>query len=223
MRKKIILFFALLSIIACDAKDGIKNMKEEKDMIEAVKNNKLDIVQTMLDGGFDVETKDSKNRSLLMIATYAKNVEVAKLLVEANANVNVQDDMKNSPFLYAGAEGMLDLVKLYLDNGADFKIYNRYGGSALIPAAEKGHLEVVKLLVYTEGFPIDHVNNLGWTALMEAIVLGSGGKVHTDIVRVLVEARCDINIPDSKGVSALTHAKSRGFAEIVRILEDVSK
>lgn len=221
MRKILTLLFASLLFVNCDAKDKLE--EKDNDMITAVKNNKIEEVKSLIKEGHDVEAKDSQNRSLLMIATYANNVAMAKILVDAGANVNAQDNMKNSPFLYAGAEGMLELVNLYLGNGADFKVFNRYGGSALIPAAEKGHLEVVKILAYHKGFPIDHVNNLGWTALMEAVVLGTGGKVHTDIVRVLVEAGCDVNIPDSQGVSALTHAKKRGFVEIAKILEEASK
>lgn len=80
----------------------------------------------------------------------------------------------------------------------------------------------MKLLANIPDYPINHVNNLGWTALMEAIVLGSGGSVHTLIVQELVDAGVDINITDSDGVSALTHAKNRGFTDIVKILESVN-
>ena len=64
----------------------------------------------------------------------------------------------------------------------------------------------------------DHVNNLGWTALLEAVLLGDGGAVHTEIVRLLVEAGANPNIADREGVTPLGHAKRRGFAGMVRIL-----
>lgn len=35
---------------------------------------------------------------------------------------------------------------------------------------------------------IDHVNRLGWTALLEAIILGGGDRRHTQVVRLLVDA-----------------------------------
>jgi len=35
------------------------------------------------------------------------------------------------------------------------------------------------------------VNNLGWTALIESIVLGDGGERHTETLRLLVEAGAD--------------------------------
>ncbi len=66
---------------------------------------------------------------------------------------------------------------------------------------------------------MDHVNNLGWTALIESIVLGAGGKRHVATLRALVEARATVNLPDRNGASPLTLARSRGFTEMVKILE----
>ena len=100
----------------------------------------------------------------------------------------------------------------------DVKSVNRFGGTALIPACHRGHVEAVKVLL-TTAIDRDHVNYLGWTALMEAVVLGQGGANHTEIVRLLVEAGANVDVPDRDGVSALAHARRRGYGEIVRILE----
>ena len=40
---------------------------------------------------------------------------------------------------------------------------------------------------------MDHVNNLGWTALIEAVILGDGGARHTRIVAALIKAGADGN------------------------------
>ncbi|HUN03842.1 MAG TPA: ankyrin repeat domain-containing protein, partial [Niabella sp.] len=119
----------------------------------------------------------------------------------------------------AGATGQRNLVKLFLENGARFDVFNRYNGSALIPACERGHIETVKLLVNTKGYPIDHINRLGWTALLEAIILGDGSKKYQTIVQILKDGGANINIADNDGVTPLQHAKNRGFKEIVKILE----
>ena len=66
---------------------------------------------------------------------------------------------------------------------------------------------------------IDHVNDLGWTALLEAVILGDGGRAHTEIVRLLVEAGADVSIRDGEGVTALAHARAARYDEIVAILE----
>ena len=102
--------------------------------------------------------------------------------------------------------------------GADLKSTNRYGGTALIPAAHHGHPEAVKILLAT-AIDKDHVNKLGWTALLEAVILGDGGPTHTEIVRLLVEAGANVNLADREGVTPLQHARRRGFREMVRILE----
>lgn len=73
------------------------------------------------------------------------------------------------------------------------------------------------------GSPLDHVNNLGWTALIEAIVLGDGGPKHAAIVKLLVDAGANITIADRSGATPLMLARQRGFLEIVRILEDAKR
>ena len=97
-------------------------------------------------------------------------------------------------------------------------ITSPYAGTALIAAAHLGHVQIVRRLI-TAKAPLDHVNNLGWTALMEAIVLGDGGASHTATVEALVEAGADVNLPDRDGKTPLRHARTRGYAQIGRILE----
>jgi len=196
------------------------NTTIEDDLFQAVAANDIQAVKNILSAQpVNLEVKNSKGETPLMVATYKKYNAVALYLIEQGANVNTQDDSLNSPFLYAGAEGNLELVQKGLAHGADFTIFNRYNGTALIPAAEKGHLDVVKLLVHTPNFPIDHVNRLGWTALMEAIVLSNGGPVHVNIVQTLIEGGVDVNIPDHDGKTPLYHAKARKFTAMIQLLE----
>lgn len=196
----------------------ISNNDFTSPLISAVSKKDLKLVAEILRSKPDMEVKDNKGRTALMIATYNQDNLIAEMLIKAGANVNAQDSMLNSPFLYAGASGNLTILKLCLANGANFDIYNRYGGTALIPAAEKRHLEVVKVLSELPDYPIDHINNLGWTALLEAIILGPKGKAQVAIVKILVEAGCDVNIADKEGITPLQHAKNRGMDEIVNIL-----
>lgn len=188
-------------------------------IIEAVKNNQLAVVESELKKGANVNISDEQKSSLLLIATAANHLEMAKLLIRYKADVNQQNQSLDSPFLLAGANGQADLINLFLANGARFDIFNRYNGTALIPACERAHTAVVKILSNTKGFPIDHINRLGWTALMEAVVLGNGNKKYAEIVQLLVDAGCNVNIPDQNGVTALQHAKSRGYSEITAILQ----
>jgi uncharacterized protein len=95
---------------------------------------------------------------------------------------------------------------------------NRFGGTALIPAGDRGHVGTVRMLLGT-GIAIDHVNRLGWTALLEAVILGDGDRPHQQIVRLLVDAGADVDLADGQGVTALEHARHNGYDAIARTLE----
>lgn len=192
---------------------------EQQGLIRLVESKNLKAVESALKAGQNVNTVDANKRSLLLIATINQDLPMAKLLVSYKANVNQQADNLDSPFLFAGATGQTEMLKLFLSNGARFDVFNRYYGSALIPACERGHVETVRLLANTKGYPIDHVNRLGWTALMEAIVLGDGTKNYQEIVQILKDAGSKMDIPDKDGITPLQHAKNRGFTEIVKIIE----
>ncbi len=192
-------------------------MKLDSEIESAVKRGDTGFLEKYLNSE-NVNEVNEQAQNPLMIATYQNDYSLAALLVKRGADPNQQDELLNSPFLYAGASGYLDLVKLYLAYGARFDVYNRYHGTALIPAAEKGHVEVVRLLAHTKNFPINHVNKLGWTALMEAVVLGDGSKDYVEIVNILLKAGADKNIPDKDGIYAIEHAKQKGYNDIVELL-----
>lgn len=188
-------------------------------LFDAIATHNKKAVTKILDQRPDLEVRNAQQQTPLMAAVYQGHTDLALLLIQAGADVNAQDAIANSPFLYAGAEGMLAIVREALNHGADFTVLNRYGGTALIPAAEKGHLDVVKLLAHTPNYPINHINRLGWTALMEAVILGDGSPTQIEIVRTLLEAGADASIPDKNGISALHHAEARGFADMASLLK----
>jgi ankyrin repeat protein len=101
---------------------------------------------------------------------------------------------------------------------ANLKDTNRYGGAAPIPAAHHGHSDTVRILLSTV-ININHVNDLGWTVLIAAVILGDGGKARQEIVGLMLAAGADRSIADSYGAMPLAHAKARGFTEIAHLLE----
>lgn len=190
----------------------------DRALFAAVASGELARIAALLREGAGVDARDSRGRTPLLVATRANKPPVARLLIAAGADVNAQDAQRDSPFLYAGAEGHLEILELTLAHGADLKSTNRYGGTALIPAAHHGHVETVRRLLAT-AIDVDHVNNLGWTALLEAVILGDGGPVHTQIVTLLLDAKADPNLADREGVTPLAHARRRGYAAMVTLLE----
>ncbi len=211
--KKLLVMCSLIFLIGCQTQEGAMEMT----IWQAIEQNDIEAVQAML-GDIDVNMQDEKGRTPLMYATYQNQVEIAEILIDAGADVNKQDDMLNSPFLYAGAEGYKDIVRMTIEAGADPTITNRYGGVAVIPAAEHGYVDVIELLLNETTIDVNHINDLGWTALLEAIILNDGDKTQQQVVEMLIEHGADVHIADSNGVTPLAHAKERGFDEIVEIL-----
>ncbi len=191
--------------------------EKEREMIAAAEHGELPVVRQLLADGARIDARDQRGRSALLAATHRNRIDVARFLIQEGADVNAKDFIQDSPYLYAAAEGRIEILKMTLGAGADLKDTNRYRGTGLIPAAHHGHVEVVKLLLAT-AIDKDHVNNLGWTALLEAVILGDGGAVHTEIVRLLVEAGASVNIADRDGVTPLAHARKSGYSGIARIL-----
>jgi ankyrin repeat protein len=190
-----------------------------QNLIQAAERGDAALVQQLLREGADLNGRDARGRTPIMAATHANKPAIVKILIQAGADINLQDEIKDNPFLYAGAEGLLDVLKLLIDAGADTRITNRFGGTALIPAAERGHVEVVNELLTRTDVKIDHVNNLGWTALLEAVILGDGGPRRTEVVRLLIAAGANVNIADGRGVSPLAHARQRGYTQMIALLE----
>ena len=109
--------------------------------------------------------------------------------------------------------------KLANEAGADPAITNRTAGSRVIPASERGHVETVRYLLTETDVDVDHVNKLGWTALLEAILLSDGGPRHQEIVALLIDAGADLDLADKDGVKPLAHAGRAVSARSPRLLE----
>lgn len=191
-------------------------------LIQAAEAGDVSAVLLFLQAGAQINASDDRGRTAVIAATHANQVIAVRALIEAGADINIRDNLMDNPFLYASAEGLYEIVQLTIEAGADTRLTNRFGGTALIPACERGHVEIVRELLTRTDVDVNHVNNLGWTALLEAIILSDGGPRHQEIVKLLVDHGADVNIPDGNGVTSLEHAQARGFQEIERMLLSAS-
>ena len=169
--------------------------------------------------GASLETRDDKGRTPLLLAATEDRLAVARLLVYLGADPDALDDQHDTPWLVTGVTGSVDMLEVLLLAGPDLTIRNRFGGTSLIPASERGHVAYVRRAVRTD-IEVNHVNNLGWTALLEAVILGDGSRRYQQIVTTLLDAGADPKITDRQGVTALQHAERRGQREVARILRN---
>ncbi len=170
-----------------------------------------------LRAGADLEARDAARRTPLLLAVAGDHDVTARLLVALGADPDALDERSDTPWLVTGVTGSVPMAQLLLRFQPDLTVRNRYGGISVIPAAERGHADYVQLMT-TTAMDLDHVNDLGWTALLEAVILGDGGPAHQRIVRTLLEAGADPALADREGVTALQHARQKGQAEVARIL-----
>jgi ankyrin repeat protein len=190
-------------------------------LIQAVVDEDSVKVDTILqDKNYPIDEVNDKGETALLIATHENFIEIAKQLIDAGADINKQDYISDSPYLYAGAQGKTTILTYMLDKQEpDQQKFNRFGGNALIPAAEKGHLENVKLLLKDSRVDINHQNNYGYTALIEAVALRDGSLIYQQIVEVLLENGADKTLKDNTGRTAEDYAKSLGYFEMLKTLE----
>jgi ankyrin repeat protein len=166
----------------------------------------------------ELNTRDSNGRTPLHVATFAKQRDAIRALVKAGADLNLLDKDRYDGVTIASVADDEETLRVLLASGASAKlITSRYDGTALIAAAHLGHDGVVKQLI-AAGAPLDHVNNLHWTAAIESVVLGNGGLRHQETLRALIQAGANLQLTDRKGNTPLQLASSRGYAEMVKML-----
>jgi uncharacterized protein len=176
-------------------------------------------IEKLIAEGEKPNIQDANSRTPLHVAAFLRKHAAAQALIRLGANPNALDAQRYDIITIAAVNNDLDMLKIALEGGGDARaVTSPYAGTALIAAAHRGHVEIVRALIAAKA-PLNHVNNLGWTALLEAVVLGNGGANHTAIVDALVKANADVNVPDRHGTTALGHARSRGYSQIARILE----
>jgi len=176
-------------------------------------------IEKRIAAGENKEATDTRHRTPLHVAAFQKKHDAARALMRLGADPNKLEIDRYDIITIAAVANDVPMLKIAIEGGGNPKaITSRYDGTALIAAAHLGHAEIVQTLIAAKA-PLDHINNLSWTALIESIVLGNGGKNHTDTLRALVEAGANVNIPDGSGSTPLKLAKNRGYQGMVAILE----
>lgn len=184
----------------------------------AVAAGDLTEVKRFIADGRPVDERDAQRRTPLLLAVEGGHDAIAKVLLDAGASPNAQADNRDTPWLLAGAKGRTEMLASMLTAGPDLSIRNRFGGNALIPACERGHVDTVRLLLGTT-IDVNHVNDLGWTCLLEAVILGDGGPRHQAVVRLVLQASADPNRADREGLTPLDHARRQGQETVARLIE----
>lgn len=198
--------------------DGLTSDELDRRLRAAAADGAATEVEQLVAAGADTETRDDRRRTPLLLAVTNDEVAAARALVAAGADPDALDERHDTPWLVTGVTGSVEMARVLLPADPDLTIRNRFGGVSHIPASERGHDDYVAFVLDETDIAVDHVNDLGWTALLEAVILGEGSERWQRIVQSLVDHGADVSIADRDGVTALQHARNRGYDEIAQIL-----
>jgi uncharacterized protein len=188
-------------------------------LLAATQRGDLASVKKLIAARSDVNVRDSFGRTPLHIATFARYRDVIRELVQAGGKLEALENDLYDAVTIAAVANDEETLRVLLTLGASAKLTtSRYDGTALIAAAHLGHDGVVKQLI-AAGAPLDHVNNLHWTAVIESIVLGDGGPRHQEVLRTLLAAGASTRLSDRQGNTPLMLARARGYGAMVLMLE----
>lgn len=194
------------------------NSEAVSQFLQAADNGDLSQMQVLMATGVDINATNRQGRTAITLASLKQRYECVEYLIAHGADINKQDQTCFNPFLLACLNNDLRLLRITLKANPDLNCLSRFGGVGLTPACEKGHLDIVReLLLHTE-ININHTNFVGWTPLLEAIVLNDGGATQQEIVRLLLEHGANPHMTDKYGKTPLTLAQEKGYTDIARLL-----
>ncbi|MGJ7974330.1 ankyrin repeat domain-containing protein [Providencia hangzhouensis] len=188
------------------------------DFLTAAEQGQLEILKSCLEKGVDINTTNRQGRTAIVNASLNKHYECVSFLINAGADINKQDQTCFNPFLLSCLNNDLTLLHIVLPAKPDLDLLTRFGGVGITPASEKGHVEIVRELLEKTDINVNHTNFVGWTPLLEAIVLNDGGEKQQQIVKLLLDHGANPHMTDKYGKKPLELAREKGYNEIAELL-----
>ncbi|MEF3092281.1 hypothetical protein CD006_01585 [Enterobacter sp. 10-1] len=186
-------------------------------LLAAEQGNLAQLKQCLLQG-VNINSTNRLGQTAIVLASLHQHYDCVAQLIDAGIDINKQDQTCFNPFLLSCLNNDLTLLRLILPAAPDLNCLTRFGGVGLTPACEKGHLAIVKELLTHTAINVNHTNFVGWTPLLEAIVLNDGGDTQQAIVALLLEHGASPHMTDKYGRTPLELARDKGFSEIARLL-----
>ncbi len=201
---------------------GHAEVEAYKGLHAAAHRGDVAAIRRLAAAGADLNAVDGNGRTPLLVAAFSRQRDAVSALLKAGADPAVLDQDRYDAVTVACVADDEETLRILLAQGASARLVtSRYDGTALIAAAHLGHDGVVRQLI-AAGAPLDHVNNLHWTAVIESVVLGDGGQRHQATLRALVGAGANTLLTDRQGNTALQLAQTRGYTEMVKILQSLT-
>jgi len=131
--------------------DYKKTMATEMTLWQAAKENDLNQIITLISQGAEINAKDHRGYSPLMLAVYSGQKEATRLLLSMGADPNSVDNGGNSVLMGASFKGHIEIVEILVESGADPRMINASGMRAIDFAVTFGRQEIEKFLTPQSG------------------------------------------------------------------------
>ncbi|MBL5901079.1 ankyrin repeat domain-containing protein [Lelliottia amnigena] len=188
------------------------------EFLLAAEQGNANALQACLDKGVDINATNRQKRTAVIIASLHKHYSCVELLISAGADIDKQDQTCFNPFLISCLTNDVTLLRIVLPANPDLDRLTRFGGVGITPASEKGHVDIVRELLTHTDINVNHTNFVGWTPLLEAIVLNDGGAKQQEIVKLLLDHGANPHMTDKYGKSPLELAREKGYHPIAELL-----
>jgi ankyrin repeat protein len=166
--------------------------------LNAVESDNHEAVRVFLSAGVDLEVKDERGWTPLMIATANGKGNLAQLLINSGARLIARDINGFTPLHWAALQGMSNTVVLLISKGVDVDSQSKFKWTPLMQACTRGHLAVCNILIVA-GADLELVNSDGSTALQIA-----SNKGFQEIVQLLTAEGTNRNARGKNGDTSLT-------------------
>jgi len=184
----------------------------DRKLLRAAAAGDVAEVKQCLNSGADVNVKDDKGQTPLVLASASGHTAIASILLDKRADPNLQSNDGLTALMNASHKNYTDLVRLLVQKGANVNLRTTQGVPALTYAAIGGHPEVIRELL-ARGAEIDAKTANGITALSAASYNGK----H-EVAKALLEKKADPNAKTNELQTPLILAARQGHLEIAKLL-----
>ncbi|MEO6976586.1 MAG: ankyrin repeat domain-containing protein [Gallionella sp.] len=187
-----------------------------KGFVKSAEQGNSKAVVMFLSSGIDINTRDERGWTPLMISTFNGKEEIASLLIRSGADVHAKDTAGYGPLHWAAFNGYGNVIKLLLEKRARVNERSNHGWTPLLQAAARGHLIAAGHLI-AGGADVNLPTNDGWTPLHKAAANG-----HSEMVKLLLAKGAYRNSEYQDGTTPLQLANKNKHKEIQTLLSTKS-
>ncbi len=213
------------ALLEAGASVKVKDKEGKTALIHATDESRqvtTNVVQALIAAGANVNETDARRQTPLMLAALRNALDSVTMLLKAGAKVNAEDQDEMTPLMFAawgGGDSSLEITKALLNAKAKVNESDKEGKSVLMFAAQYGPVELVRFLLSARA-AVNARNDQGESPLMFVMKSMRSDNSEVEKVKLLLQAGADVKVTDKEGQTPLALAQKRGFAGVVKLLEE---